>query len=734
MTIYLERSLVGSDNDDKLTDAPSFVGDSNTDVYLVYPSIYGMAGDDVIRVTHQSPDIFIDAGDGDDNVWCGFNSSGTVYGGAGNDLIESSRDDAQYVIFSGSGNDTVSHFIGDSDTKSRLDGGEGEDHLILAGEYDAARIKGFETLTVRFALRVVKGKLSDFQSVDPDSHTIGFARAADMSDVNFVKGKSSISLFGSTQGDNFDLTGQTRGFSISGGNGADVIIAGAGRLLAEGGSGADYIQGSAKDDILDSGPLPEWGSPHGRETVIAGGGDDIVLFSGSSGFYDGGDGVDTLRVTPPDHDGDLVLSRGDAINFERLDITSFYDLSIDGDLIKQFDTVSAREATLRFSTAVTPKDMPDFKVLFLTLVGSRDGDLLDFTTSKTRLTFDGEGGNDLLRAGSKSVTADGGVGDDRLYGSNFGDTIFGGMGDDILSGGGGGDSINGGHGHDIVHGGAGDDWLQMDQLKASDYQTLYGDGGDDTFFYSDLESNNGSTPWILKKAATLTIDGGGGRDYLTISGNLRNVEVTSVEGFSFYDDIWIRPNFLSSFDFIYPGVNWPREKAAIHLAEPGTTIWKGGWIDAQLIGTSGTDIVDFSKAEGMLGEIDLGAGDDEIRFGKDGNAEDPAVTGGAGDDRFFGGAGENHFWGGTGHDVYVARDNKGPDYFTDFTSSGASADVIDLSGVSAIKDYRDLTKNHLKVAGAPGYAIVYVDMGEQGSLVLGVATDFEGVSSANFLF
>ncbi|MBB1248397.1 hypothetical protein H2O14_06155 [Rhizobium sp. G21] len=308
------------------------------------------------------------------------------------------------------------------------------------------------------------------------------------------------------------------------------------------------------------------------------------------------------------------------------------------------------------------------------------------------------------------------------------------MGDDMLSGGAGKDSLDGGHGLDIVHGGAGNDWFKMDQLKASDHQTLYGDGGDDTFYYGDDESINGSTPWILKQAATLNFVGGGGKDYLTISGNLRNVQATGVEGLSFYDDIWVRPDFLQSFDSVYAGVSWPREMATIHLSQPGTMHWKGGWINAEIIGSKGVDILDFSKAYDMPEVINLGAGDDEIRFGKGSNDEGSILTGGAGDDRFHGGAGNNYFRGGSGHDIYVARDNKGVDSFIDFTSSGESGDIIDLSGVSSIKDYKDLSKNHLKTAGDLGYAVVYIDMDAQGSLVLGYAADFDGVSSANFLF
>ncbi|MBB1248396.1 hypothetical protein [Rhizobium sp. G21] len=212
MTVYIERSLVGTENNDQLSYSITHVGNGNSDVFIHYTSIYGLGGEDEITNDADWKDIFIDAGAGNDRFKAGAYSSGTVLGGEGDDQINCYVEDTSYTILGEAGNDTVSYYVDYYDKTSRLDGGDGEDHLVFGGNYSTDRITGFETLALKGSIRINKGKLSDFKSVDPGSATIMFAHAADVADVAFVKGASSIAIIGSSVADNLDLTNTTAAF------------------------------------------------------------------------------------------------------------------------------------------------------------------------------------------------------------------------------------------------------------------------------------------------------------------------------------------------------------------------------------------------------------------------------------------------------------------------------------------------------------------------------------------
>ena len=74
------------------------------------------------------------------------------------------------------------------------------------------------------------------------------------------------------------------------------------------------------------------------------------------------------------------------------------------------------------------------------------------------------------------------------------------------------------------------------------------------------------------------------------------------------------------------------------------------------------------------------------------------LYGNGGGDMFNEGAGNSIYVGGAGDDTYVFADNSGTDRIWDF-GAGGDADVIDLSGVTAIEDYTDLIDNHASNSG-----------------------------------
>lgn len=85
---------------------------------------------------------------------------------------------------------------------------------------------------------------------------------------------------------------------------------------------------------------------------------------------------------------------------------------------------------------------------------------------------------------TSSGTISGGEGNDIIYGTESNDTILGKGGNDILFGLGGDDLLDGGLGSDVMNGGAGNDTLIGYQSGQSADDTLTGDAGADTFYFS----------------------------------------------------------------------------------------------------------------------------------------------------------------------------------------------------------------------------------------------------------
>lgn len=109
------------------------------------------------------------------------------------------------------------------------------------------------------------------------------------------------------------------------------------------------------------------------------------------------------------------------------------------------------------------------------------------------------------------------------------------------------------------------------------------------------------------------------------------------------------------------------------------------------IAEPGDDIKGTAEGETLIG-TDQG----ERIFGRGGN---DVLNGKGGSDRIDGGAGNDTLQGGGGADTFVFKSGYGNDTIGDFQASGKNGDVIDLSSISAVKDYDDLVSHHLKDRG-----------------------------------
>ena len=252
-----------------------------------------------------------------------------------------------------------------------------------------------------------------------------------------IAGGGGDTLFGGDDADRVVLSGDIDGVVIDGGEGGDdddtidfsdmaqgvnVTYDASEQGTITAGTGTGAFQGSenlvltALDDVVDAtndtaGVSVDGAS--GNDTLTGGAGDDL-FFGGTGGdTASGGDGADLIYGG----DGDDVLSTG---------------LGED------------------------------------TLFGGAGDDLLSNSA-----------GNDTLVGGTGNDTLIATLGDDNLYGGDGNDSLDGGQDDDQLYGGTGNDRLQGGTGNDTLTGGAG-----------SDTFVLSDGGGDDTITDFDTTATN----------------------------------------------------------------------------------------------------------------------------------------------------------------------------------------------------------------------------------------------------
>jgi Ca2+-binding RTX toxin-like protein len=126
--------------------------------------------------------------------------------------------------------------------------------------------------------------------------------------------------------------------------------------------------------------------------------------------------------------------------------------------------------------------------------------------------------------------------------------------------------------------------------------------------------------------------------------------------------------------------------------EPGSQIHNTGAIhgniqfddgNASYYGAGGTISGTITFGSGASNYAQLGGEGEHVV----GGAGADTFVGGAGNDTLDGGAGADTLTGGAGSDTFVFKPGYGADTVTDFTPTGAGADVIDLSGFSALGSF-----------------------------------------------
>lgn len=294
--------------------------------------------------------------------------------------------------------------------------------------------------------------------------------------------------------DTVDVSGNAAGVTVTA-NALSLAVAGAERVLVDGGDGADTLSSTLTPDAAqyrgEGGPgndVFRWRVGDGNPDFDGGDGRDQLLAEGtaSNDFFDLSGApptrllervtnqsaafvaVEDVAVVPREGDNSLVV--GDL--GPSMVTTIQANLSLGRDLVALQAGQDADELAV---TSIAPGSVRVASAArLLAIDGARPGDdILELNGRAGADRIDASGlaadtisllaaggdGNDVLLGGAGADRMTGGAGADRLDGGAGDDFLVGALGNDLLSGGLGNDTLRGEEGDDELLGGPGDDDL-----------------------------------------------------------------------------------------------------------------------------------------------------------------------------------------------------------------------------------------------------------------------------------
>lgn len=450
-----------------------------------------------------------------------------------------------------------------------------------------------------------------------------------------------------------------------GGDGDDMILAGAGRNVIDGGKGNDQITSGDQYD--------------GPAAIVAGGpGDDYVTMGGAGGWV-AGDG----HLTPATRKvGDVEVAdwTGDGLPGAPADGSDDGADRIAAGLGESRlwgnggnDTIAVASDSPLAATDTSPR----FRAQPSLLVGGPGADTLTGGSAADEI-YTGPreeiGRDEAGPADSGPNYVDTGAGGDKVYGGQAVDLVAGHStpGEAVkIIGGGGDDVLAGGHGKDEISGGPGDDWVIAEPSDVGEAQ-----GRDD--FGPARQVRHLPLPAGVQPSAK-QLSGGDGHDHI----------VGGDGGAAIFGDRW-RDEPCEEHDGDADG------RDLIIGGAGKETVSAGGGADRVEAG-GGQDRVCGERGDDRLAG---GSGDDQVAggsgadtaLGDDGADE---VTGGSGDDTLYGGAqndtvagesGQDSAFGGDGDDLVVGgtrtagKDDKGDTLYGDTGADKLIGDNGDADG------------------------------------------------------
>jgi Ca2+-binding RTX toxin-like protein len=706
----INLTLDGGDGNDTI------IGGDGNDLLI------GGAGNDVVTGGRGSDTAQLGTGD-DTFIWNPGDGSDTVDGQDGTDTL----------VFNGS-NANENMNIAANGTRVRLtrDVGNVTMDLNSMEHIDVATGGGTENITVgdltRTGVTQVAIDLGAFGLGVPDGQ-------ADTVTLNGTGGSDTITVSGSgtevavaglpelvtiDHPDTFDT------LTIDGGNGADIINAaalppGIMSLVIDGGAGNDTITGSQGADLLLGGD--------GNDTVIGGRGNDVALLGNGNDTFiwnpgdgsdtvEGGAGTDTLVFNGANIGENIdIAANGSRVRLARdvgnvvMDLGGIEHIQLN--TLGGADTVTVNDLTGTDATQIAiglaaqgtqqGDGQPDTVIVNGTAAGN---DQISITSSGASilvnglaaqvsitgadpgvdtLVVNGLGGDDVinasrLAAGRIDLTINGGDGNDTITGSSGNDTVIGGRGNDVALLGAGDDTFiwNPGDGSDTVDGQAGNDTLVFNGSNANENIDLSANGS-----HLQLNRDVGNVTMDVGHTETIDLNTFGGNDTVTVN-DLTGTGVSKVNidlGNDGPGDTVII-NGTAGNDVI----TLTNENGVIMVSGLATqvTISNFDANDSIVInGLGGDDVINASLMSGMLVTENGGDGAD-VLIGSRGN---DILHGDAGDDTLIGNGGQDVLDGGTGNNVLLlaAVGGGSPALLAQFMAS-SFAPAADGHGATPIAD------------------------------------------------
>lgn len=485
-----------------------------------------------------------------------------------------------------------------------------------------------------------------------------------------IAGGARIStLYGDEGNDLFRIVGTVEG-RAHGGDGNDTAEGGVAGDRLNGEAGADSLLGGGGADTLDGGG--------GADTLVGGAGADKLLVGFGADVVEGfEDGLDRLVVPGAETIASVVQSGADTVVTLSNGATVTLRL-VSAHLVDEDDFEGAA-----FVTRIVGTDAPE------TLVGTAGRDRIE-----------GGGARDIIQGLDLADTLLGGEGDDALLGYDGDDLLEGGAGADVLDPDRGSDTIDGGEGYDRLRfsfydGGSlldlalatgqltgasgvktitgverfdGDMWKDT-MLGSSGGDEFWGflnddlligrDGNDSLFGHGDHDTLVGDAgdDWLVGQSGNDSLSGGAGNDAL--EGAEGDDTLNGGAGADRFQLVGGGTDVVEDFDpasdtalFHLLGVRSSAVQvgadARIDIPGGGTVIFRN--VDAKALTEANVSGLRLSELQtGTAGPDTLAGGDAADDLQGDGGAD--LLTGGAGRDVLEGGEGADWLQGGLDADT-----------------------------------------------------------------------------------
>jgi Ca2+-binding RTX toxin-like protein len=297
-------SIAGGNGDDEITGG---IGKDNLNGSSGNDTVDGGGGNDLIIA--EIGNDWVNGGDGNDKI------SGTVIYDHTNHPIKTSGDK---MFDGGAGNDLFENLDGLGDFRATLVGGQGNDTLQFHGDASNLSVEGIETLELtlkidrndfeeHLPIKASGEFLESLEHISSDRRVGSVAAQIELTSSEFHWRDQHSSLFGDIYGtshaDEIDMSKARKYWTITSGNGDDVLTAGSagaefyagnGDDKIVGGKGGDEINDGAGNDIIDGrGGKDTFYEQDGANTFIfeAGSGTDYLY-----GFDTAGNGKDKIDL------------------------------------------------------------------------------------------------------------------------------------------------------------------------------------------------------------------------------------------------------------------------------------------------------------------------------------------------------------------------------------------------------------------------------------------------------